>query len=391
MEELILKILGNIHIVFLGIFILSFVVPIIISITRSKIKEKVLNKYSIFMDSVAFSRMTAIFVMLLFLSVGLIVMYLSSREYELDKNKSIGGIICSFIFIVPPIIFIIKTLKETIKILTGKYVIIIDQLMDKNYYNDHGYFGFEGVDHSGWLLYFRDYLKKYNEKIKIINMKRGDLAKKGDNFYLVFVKGNKYPYIYECKKYELEKYEKDKLKTIDEVKGYISKKEFVLEKLEQSERSIINKDKIKKDFTKAGHRKTSIILALVSIFLILFLLMSIFDFKNLTVTIIILLLTVIWIFLTIVKIKYILTIYSNINKGNFKIKEDEVISLNDRIQYSDSNSVISFKFKNYKKIVYEDKRVYHDTQVGDKFYLVFIKGEKEPIMVYNAKNSVIKN
>ena len=389
MENIILSFFENIHIVFFAIFILSFFIPITITIARNKKKDKILDKYSIFLDSGISKRVFAIFAMLLFFAIGLIIIYLSSREYNLDKNKSVTGMVFSLFFIIPPIIFIINTLKESIKILTGKYVIVVDELMDKYYYNDHS--SADQTDHSCWCLYFKDYFKKYNAKVKIESLKRGNSAKEGDKFYLVFIKGCKSPYIYECKKYTLEESEKDKLKKLDEAKSYINIKEFVLEKIVQNEKIVINKSTIKKDFTKAGHRKTAIIYIFLCIFLMIFLSMCILEFKNLLATIILLLATVFWIFMTIIKIKYVFKIYSNINKGNFKIKEDEVISLNNRIQYSDSNHVINFKFKNYKKLVYEDKRVYHDTQIGDKFYLVFVKGEKEPIKVYNSKNSIVEN
>ena len=50
----------------------------------------------------------------------------------------------------------------------------------------------------------------------------------------------------------------------------------------------------------------------------------------------------------IYSVKYRLGIVKNIKKNNYKIKEDEVVSLNNRLSYSDSNKMISFKFKNYK-------------------------------------------
>jgi len=164
-----------------------------------------------------------------------------------------------------------------------------------------------------------------------------------------------------------------------------------LEKVTQSEKIFLNQSRIKGDFTKSGHRRTAIIDILLSIFLILFFVASILIFDSLLGTIILLLVNIVWLFLTIVKVKYVVGIYSNINKGNFKIKEDEVVSLNSRIPYRDSNEVISFRFKKYKKLIYEDKREYHDTQIGDMFYLVFVKGENEPIKVYNAKNCIIEN
>lgn len=388
MENIILIFLKNIYMIFLGVLLLSFVIPIIITFARNKKQERVLNKYSIFLDSRISSNVFLIFFFLFFVVVGVIIVYAFLKQYDIDKNKSIWGIIHGLIFMGAPTILIINIIKESIKILTGKYVIVIDELMDKYYYNDHCTRD-HSTDNSCWWLYFKDYFKKYNAKVQDVNRKRGDLAKEGDKFYLVFVKGGKNPYIYECKNYTLDEGEEDKLKTIDEAKSYINRKEYVLEKVVQNEKTVINKDTIKKDFTKQGHRKTAIIEVCVCVFLILFSMIVIFEVKNIMAIILTVLLTVFWFFLTTVKVKYVFTIYSNINKCNFKIKEDEVISLNNKIQYSDSNHVISFKLKNYKKLVYEDKRIYYDTQIGDKFYLVFVKGEKEPIKVYNSKNSYI--
>lgn len=93
---------------------------------------------------------------------------------------------------------------------------------------------------------------------------------------------------------------------------------------------------------------------------------------------------------TIIKIKYLVQIITNVKKDKYEIKEDEIVSLNNGIQYSDSNKMISFKFKNYKKIVYADKKYYDNPKIGDKFYLVFVKGDKEPIKVYDANYSLLE-
>lgn len=93
--------------------------------------------------------------------------------------------------------------------------------------------------------------------------------------------------------------------------------------------------------------------------------------------------------MTVCKIKYLYTIIKNIKHNNFKIKIDTVTSLNNRVDFKDSNGVISFKFKNYKKIVYADKEDYNIIDIGDEFYLVFVKGEKEPVKVYRLKDSIL--
>ena len=90
-------------------------------------------------------------------------------------------------------------------------------------------------------------------------------------------------------------------------------------------------------------------------------------------------------------IKHILNMLNQIKNNNYEVKEDEIVSLNNRLSYSDSNRMISFKLKNYKKIVYQDKKYFSDVKEGDKLYLVFVKGEKDPIKVYNAKYSTMES
>jgi len=70
------------------------------------------------------------------------------------------------VFIIVPLVFIFNTLRKTLTILTGKYVIVIDELADKWYYNDSS----SGVhtDRSGWWLYFKDYFRIYNDPIKTL-------------------------------------------------------------------------------------------------------------------------------------------------------------------------------------------------------------------------------
>ena len=112
-------------------------------------------------------------------------------------------------------------LTNSIKILTGKYIIVVDELMDKKYYYDSD---MDGRDYSGWLLYFKKYFKKYNEYIKIYKESWDESNKKGDKFYLVFPQGGKTPYIFKCTDYKLDESEKDKLKTLEEALKYINKK-----------------------------------------------------------------------------------------------------------------------------------------------------------------------
>lgn len=123
--------------------------------------------------------------------------------------------------------------------------------------------------------------------------------------------------------------------------------------------------------------------------MIFLLYLSSFVFKDIIVSVVLLIITCFWIFLTFLKVKYVYNIYRNIKKGNYKIKEDVIVSLDNGLEYKDSNKLISFKFQNYKKIVYTDRRENYDAKIGDKYYLVFVKGEKEPIGIYAVKTNVL--
>ena len=63
-----------------------------------------------------------------------------------------------------PIIISLKTIKTAIKVLNGKYIIILDELKDKYYYEDHINNG-DNIDHSGWHLYFKLMINMSNLKI----------------------------------------------------------------------------------------------------------------------------------------------------------------------------------------------------------------------------------
>ena len=239
---------------------------------------------------------------------------------------------------------------------------------------------------SGWQLYFKDYFKTYNKYVKFKDLKEGTSYKEGDKFYLVFVKGNSIPYIFAANEYTLSSSEK--LQTIEEIKNYTNLEEYVLEI--NDEQIIINKERITKDFFNKSQKQTVLIDVAITIGIVLFAILTSFLYFNIFVIIILFLVFALFLIMTIIKIKYLLTINSNIKNNNYEIKEDEIISLNNRLNYSDSNKIISFKLKNYKKIVYADKKYFTNIAIGDKLYLVFVKGEKEPIKVYNKKNSILE-
>lgn len=298
-------------------------------------------------------------------------------------NKIASIVFGSIFFFVPFIIFIYLTAKYR-RILKGKYVIVEDVLMDKKRYNNYS---IDSNKNDDWFyLYFEECFKKYDKKI-LVNSDVFNKAEIGDKFYIVFTKSDYF--VFNSKNYKLIDY--NKVISIDELGNYIKiKKQETDSSLDENkEVRVINKERIKNDFSKFGHRKTAVTFIIFCIGMIFLLYLSSFIFKDIVVSVVLLIITCFWIFLTFLKVKYVYNIYRNIKKGNYKIKEDVIVSLDNGLEYKDSNKLISFKFQNYKKIVYTDRRENYDAKIGDKYYLVFVKGEKEPIGIYAVKTNVL--
>lgn len=384
MENIFMLVIQNMNITLIVSIIICLVIPFIFIISRNKkrkVKRDILDKKTIMIDSGISGEIVWIIFLSLFFVVGLILVYLS-----ITKEFSISGIIGGSIFCIIPTLITLMIIKITINILRGNYVIIEDELMDKHYYADPR----SNNAFSGWLLYFKYFFKKYNNYVKVQSLREGNNYKIGDKFYLVFVKGNSIPYVFSAKEYKLDQSEKENLKTIDDIDDYTKLKEFVLEKnVDTNENIILTPKKIINDFFNKSRKQTFIFVIFLPIFLLILGIVSYNLFFNIPALIIISIVFVVFLFMCIIIIKHYITIINNIKNNNYKIKSDEIISLNARIPYSDSNTTISFKFKNYKKIVYAEKKDFTDVKIGDKFYLVFVESSKEPINVYNVKNTII--
>lgn len=163
-------------------------------------------------------------------------------------------------------------------------------------------------------------------------------------------------------------------------------------KKQKKELEKIKLDKKEIILSKSIHIVTiniSIIFLLVGINLIIFGIWFVLEGENIIGPIMGCLFAVVFIFMTIVKIKYITSIISDIKHDRYKIKEDEVVSINGNLNFRNTNEFMTFKLKNYKKILYADREEFNNTKVGDLFYLVFVKSEKEPIKFYSKKNVLI--
>lgn len=385
-EKLLLIFVENYLVIFLGFLLLFFIISIIyITIKEKKRKKRkdVLDKKTIMIN---YSSTLDIVIFVILFIIGLIIFYISIKS-KITFNIIIG-IFCSVVFcIIPSIIIISSKIKTATNILKENYIIVEDELLDKEYCNNS--------DSIQWRLYFKDFFKTYNRCI--YETSEGNKYKIGDKFYLVFEKNTSFPNIYKISEYKLGESEKSKLMTLEEAKKYINLEEFVLKKEISKEKNIINPKNIFNDYYGKKKKEAVIIEVTLTLVLIVALIMTIkfhYLFDDITTLIIVLLTIVLYltVFLigSIIDIKSLFTVINNIKNNKYEIKEDEIISLNNNISFSDSNTMVSFKLKNYKKIVYEYKKDFLDTLPGDKLYLVFVKGIKEPIKVYDVKNSIIE-
>lgn len=388
MEKIALFFVENSSLIFAIIFIFGFVLPIILkSKRRSKVAKHgdVLTSRTILVESNYYLSMFFILVLLIFIFGGLLIIYLG-----ITKSPNMTSVIMSFIFggllIVFPLSMMIKSIISCREILKGNYVIIEDVLKDKEQIRNLD-LDTEGATRSDkYYLYFENYFKKYDKRV-FTDADVYHNAKIGDKFYLVFTKKN--CFAFNANSYKLET--TDKIISIDELGNYIYLEKNTDKKDEiKNGKIIINKSKVKNDFKKSGHQYNAVFFVICCFALIISSILSIFVFKNLISIIISLISTFVFMYITFIKIKYIYTTYKNINSGLFEIKEDEIILLNRGVEFKDSNDVISFKFKDYKNIIYGYKKDYPDVKIGDKFYLIFINGEKEPIGVYNSNDSILE-
>lgn len=350
---------------------------------RKNKKEKTLNRKSIVVDSMELNKLLFIPFLILFIIIGLFIIYVANKS-----GNNIAGIIFGLIFSIIPLLLIINIFNSIIKITSGEYIIITDTLLDQRITDD------KYEERKVYELYFKDYFSKYNNSV-MVGSSEFHNSKIGDEFYLVFFKNCKNPYVFNKKNYKLDDKEVDKITNINSLTKFSNQiKEFVLENT-LSNNIEINKKKIIEDFFDKNRRKTVTVYILICIFLFIFVLSTIFIFglneiNNWISLIISSIAFTFFMFLTVIKIKYVYTIIKNIKNDKYEIRKDIIKSINDRVNFSDSNYMMSFRFENYKKLTYDSKKLFYDTKVGDEFYLVFVKGEKEPIKIYDTKRFILK-
>ena len=313
----------------------------------------------------------------IFLLSGILIIFFGV-SVAISSTNELFSIICGSVFILVPLFIIVDILKKNMQILTGNYVVLKDVLKDKDFQTSGG----DDKDEY-YYFYFENYFKRFNKNV-LVKLSTYQEASIGDEFYLIFTK--KSVYVFNTRDYEFRDF--SKFIHFEELDDYLNEKEFESEK--NTEMIHINIKRIINDFLDDEQRKTCIIFFLTSLFVLAIVVGVIMLDVSLVGNVIVILFATVWIFLAAVKIKYVIEIVWNIKKGNFKIKRDRVVSLNNNIDYKDSNEMISFKFENYKNIFYAKRKYYNEVAVGDDFYLVFAKGNKEPIWVYQCKQSVLE-
>ncbi len=387
-DKFVLGFFDHLEIILFVVAVFGFILPMSYSIAkrgRKKTQQAVLNQRTILIDSGVVNKIFFVLFFSVFVIVGIIMIYIIINQGKTLSNILVsifvGLCLCGF-----PLWMCFDIIKTTIKILTKQYVIVTDKLLDIYYY--HNASNDDSADLSGWRLYFQDFFKVYNRDVTIHNIDKISKYQKGDVFYLVFVSGKQKPYVFPSNEYILDPSERDKLKTLEEAKEYIKLKKFNLKAEVYNGKKVINPNTIIHDFFSKDEKITLLFFSICSIFLLIVCIGI--SFFNLVASMVVLFMFICIVCITIVKIKYLYSIIRKIKRSQYEIKIDEVISVNENLQYSDSNQITSIQFKNYDKIVYTNKKENYNAQIGDSFYLVFVKGETAPIHVYNTKNYMLE-
>ncbi len=382
MNKTIILFLANLIPIFSIAFCLFFIIPMLKN-QKNKTNNKNLKELdsnTIISESNIIYGMSSFVFLFIFMLVGIIIFYLG-----IILNNILVSIIFGGLFIFIPLLILINVYIRYYNVSKNKYVIIEDILEDMEMIVNHS--SSDSVDtRDYYYLYFKNYFSKYNKRVRV-KQKVYNNAKKGDAFYLVFI--NNIVYAFNKKDYILS----DTNRTLDIklLKNHYNIKDFKLD--ENHNIYKINKKMIINDFFDNSQKKTIIFCLLIDLFLIGVGVMLCFNFIkfNWLALVLILIAFIFFLFLTIIKIKYLSGVIRNIKKDNFCIKTDKVVSINNGVPFRDSNEIISFKFNNYKKIVYADKKDFNNIKIDDEVYLVFVKNEKEPIKLYNTENSVLDN
>lgn len=285
----------------------------------------------------------------------------------------------AFLMIAIPLFVIINTYKKYKELMeNANYVITIDILKEKECVAN----SVDENKHMRYYLYFKDYFKMYNKKIRVDfqTYRKVDID---EQCYLIFAP--KYgPVFFKENDYELV--EADKIIKANKLSDYINVKKIDPKKTKETIN--IDKEQIISDIKK--DEISSILISILTTIITACVTVLVY-FTAKTIVMIPALLTILILCIPIYKIARIIFIITKLKKDEYNIKTDKVIAIDKNIKFKDSNKFISFTFENFNSTVKTNRNDFSEVTVEEELYLVFVKGITSPIKVYQKKHSTLLN
>lgn len=375
MKKFLTMFFDNMEIIFLVVFVFCIVVPMLYSTIRNKKTNKILNSKTIILDTLIMNRIFVFPFYIIIILMGTGVLFSSRVEGKTHIVVAVIG--CMLILL--PLISMLRTLFSIINILNGNYETSMDVLKEKERMST----GSGEHRRRIYYLYFEEYYKKYNKAVSV-PYKVYKNAKTNDVFYLVFVKGFKYPFVFNADEYLLIDNDVVDFKDVD----ILENKKTVEYKREDTGNLItLTNDFILKNLLNKNEKISVIALIGCTIFLIV---AFVFAFTSgFSVILIVGFMLAIFGFVTYSKIKYLIETRSKIKNGDYRMETDVVSGINDNINFKETNELMSLTFEKHLKPIKVSKKLFFDTKEGDKFYLVYVSGVIEPIQVYDVKHYTV--
>jgi len=311
------------------------------------------------------------------------------------KNFIISEIFLFTVFTIPfsfciGLRLLIKTLKQYKALKLGNFLILLDKIL---YIRD----AFNSVDtplnEKRSYISLEKYTKNTNERIGMYTYEL-DGVKEGDKCILIFSQNHSYPFlVYPGKDIIIDESLQKNIVDITEFLTQVESKEKNKKTSEAASvpRTLTIKALLNDAIDKSQKLTTlfiSLLVFVLAVSIILILTSDSIEFSFIVyfLLFLILLFLIIW---DVLKIKYLLKIKKHIKEKKFSLKRDVVI----QEKINQAHGANALKFKNYKKNVYFDETTdeYYNTKIGDEFYMLFVKGESEPIKIYNAKYVIISD
>lgn len=322
---------------------------------------------------------STLFLLIFVITCGYVIFSLCRYGINL-KSFIISFVVCAT-FGAIPLCFIIKEIRIIYKINKGDFVVFEDGLADKEIVRSHDS---EGQNHTTYKLYFFKYFKKYDKSINV-DYKVYEKSCIGDFFYIVIC--NKQVFVFNEKEYQLDA--SIPIISIEETENYFKRKKN--RKIEEiiDEIPLVDNKYIRKDIFDSSRKGTFMMLFISDLFLIGMLAGIIAFSENISIMacIVVFIMLLAFVGVTVIQIRRLYKILKDLKNEHYCILIDNVVSLNNNVEFKDSNDITSFKFKKCGYTVFEKKKKFKNVNIGDEFYLVFINSMKEPIKVYRKADT----